>query len=173
MPRGQGWLDRIVGLKYFNVFGPNEDHKGDMRSLVHKSFAQALETGVIRLFKSYKPEYRDGEQRRDFLYIKDAVAMTLHPRCIARCELVCLTSVPVRRTPGSNWRRLSSAHWIGNRRSSSSRCPEALRGKYQYFTQADIGKLRAERILIDAVTPLADAGCGLRRNYLVPGQAAW
>ena len=74
----QGWLDRIVGLKYFNVFGPNENHKGEMRSVVHKSFGQIKESGEIRLFKSYRPEYRDGEQRRDFLYVKDAVAMTLY-----------------------------------------------------------------------------------------------
>ena len=73
-----GFLNRLVGLKFFNVFGPNEDHKGDMRSLVHKSFAQVKTEGVIRLFKSYRPDYRDGEQKRDFLYVKDAVAMTLH-----------------------------------------------------------------------------------------------
>ena len=73
-----GWLDKIAGLKYFNVFGPNENHKGDMRSVVCKSYAQALETGVIHLFKSHRPDFRDGEQRRDFLYVKDAVAMTLH-----------------------------------------------------------------------------------------------
>src|SRR5208282_45694 len=76
--RRAGFLDRIAGLKYFNVFGPNEDHKGDMRSLVHKSFGQVRETGVIRLFKSYRSDYRDGEQKRDFLHVKDAVAMTLH-----------------------------------------------------------------------------------------------
>src|SRR5690242_16269758 len=52
----QGWLDRIVALKYFNVLGPNEEHKGDMRSVVNKSFAQVMQTGVIRLFKSYRPE---------------------------------------------------------------------------------------------------------------------
>jgi len=74
----QGWLDRIVGLKYFNVFGPNENHKEDMRSVICKSYAQVLNTGEIQLFKSYRPEYGDGEQRRDFLYVKDAVAMTLH-----------------------------------------------------------------------------------------------
>ena len=76
--RRAGILNQIVGLKYFNVFGPNEDHKGDMRSLVHKSFAQVRTEGVIRLFKSYRKEFRDGEQKRDFLYVKDAVAMTLH-----------------------------------------------------------------------------------------------
>ena len=75
----RGYLDRIVGLKYFNVFGPNEDHKGDMRSVVNKAFRQILETGRVRLFKSYRPEFADGEQRRDFLYVKDAVDMTLAP----------------------------------------------------------------------------------------------
>ena len=72
-----GFLNRMVGLKYFNVFGPNEGHKGDMRSLVHKSTAQVQAEGVIRLFKSYRSDFRDGEQKRDFLYVKDAVAMTL------------------------------------------------------------------------------------------------
>jgi len=59
-----GFLNKIVGLKYFNVFGPNEDHKGDMRSLVHKSFAQVQKEGVIKLFKSYRKNFRDGEQNR-------------------------------------------------------------------------------------------------------------
>ena len=74
----QGWLNEIVGLKYFNVFGPNEDHKGDMSSVVHKSTAQVLQNETIQLFKSHRPDYSDGEQRRDFLYVKDAVNITLH-----------------------------------------------------------------------------------------------
>ena len=74
----EGWLSRIVGVKYFNVFGPNEDHKGDMRSLVNKAYQQILAIGTVQLFKSYQPEYRDGEQMRDFLYVKDAVEMTIH-----------------------------------------------------------------------------------------------
>src|SRR5687767_4116722 len=73
-----GWLPRIVGVKYFNVFGPNEDHKGDMRSLVHKAYQQILSAGRVQLFKSHKPEFKDGEQMRDFLYVKDAVEMTIH-----------------------------------------------------------------------------------------------
>src|ERR1017187_10443286 len=76
--RRKGWLERIVGLKYFNVFGPNEEHKGDMRSVVCKAHAQIRDSGRIGLFRSYDPRYKDGEQMRDFLYVKDAVEMTLH-----------------------------------------------------------------------------------------------
>jgi ADP-L-glycero-D-manno-heptose 6-epimerase len=76
--QAQGWLPKIVGLKYFNVYGPNEDHKADMRSLVHKACGQILATGKVQLFKSHSPDYKDGEQMRDFLYVKDAIRMTLH-----------------------------------------------------------------------------------------------
>ncbi|HZJ17002.1 MAG TPA: ADP-glyceromanno-heptose 6-epimerase [Chthoniobacteraceae bacterium] len=164
----QGWLDRIVGLKYFNVFGPNEDHKEDMRSLVHKSFAQALETGVIRLFKSYKPEYRDGEQRRDFLYVKDAVAMTLHlAACRGASGLFNIGS-----GEAHTWIELATAVFRALDREPKIEfieMPEVLRGKYQYFTQADIGKLRASGY-DRAVTPLAAAVADYVRNYLVPGR---
>jgi ADP-L-glycero-D-manno-heptose 6-epimerase len=71
-------FDHIVGLKYFNVFGPNENHKGDMRSLVNKAFDQINQTGKLQLFKSANPAYADGEFGRDFVYVKDAVEMTLH-----------------------------------------------------------------------------------------------
>jgi len=73
----QGILDRVVGLKYFNIFGPNEYHKENMQSMAGKGFIQAMEKNKICLFKSYKKEYKDGGQERDFLYIKDAVRMTL------------------------------------------------------------------------------------------------
>ena len=71
------WLEHIVGLKYFNVYGPNEEHKGDMRSVVSKAYEQIASTGEMTLFKSYHPDYGDGEQMRDFLYVKDAVLMTI------------------------------------------------------------------------------------------------
>ena len=73
-----GMFDSIVGLKYFNVFGPNEDHKGDMRSLVNKAFDQINSSGKLQLFRSHNPDYADGEFGRDFVYVKDAVEMTLH-----------------------------------------------------------------------------------------------
>lgn len=73
----EGWFNKIAGLKYFNVYGPNEYHKGDMRSVVHKAFEQIRDTGRVKLFKSGNPRYKDGEQMRDFIYVKDAVNMTL------------------------------------------------------------------------------------------------
>ena len=60
----------MAGLKYFNVFGPNEQHKGEMRSVVLKAFEQVQSSGGMTLFRSYRPDYADGEQRRDFVYVK-------------------------------------------------------------------------------------------------------
>ncbi|MCX7833032.1 MAG: ADP-glyceromanno-heptose 6-epimerase [Ignavibacteria bacterium] len=74
----EGYLQEVVGLKYFNVFGPNEYHKGEMRSVALKAFEQIKNTGKVKLFKSYLEEFADGEQKRDFIYVKDAVDMTLH-----------------------------------------------------------------------------------------------
>ena len=164
-----GMLDRIVGLKYFNVFGPNEGHKEDMRSLVHKSFAQALETGAIRLFKSYKPEYRDGAQQRDFLYVKDAVAMTLH--LAAQKEANGLFNIGSGKA--HTWIELATAVFRALDREPKIEfieMPETLRGKYQYFTQANIGKLRGAGY-DRAVTPLAEAVADYVRNYLLTNRA--
>lgn len=97
----EGFLDRVVGLKYFNVFGPNEGHKGDMRSVVHKAFHQIQADGRVQLFKSRHPDYPDGGQKRDFLYVKDAVAMTLH-LAGTRAPADCSTSAAASRTPGWN-----------------------------------------------------------------------
>jgi ADP-L-glycero-D-manno-heptose 6-epimerase len=117
----QGWLDRIVGLKYFNVFGPNENHKGDMRSVICKSYAQALENGAIQLFKSYRPEYRDGEPQRDFLYVKDAVAMTLHLAANPSSNGI-FNIGSGRLTPGMNWLAPCSQRSSVSRASNTSRC---------------------------------------------------
>jgi ADP-L-glycero-D-manno-heptose 6-epimerase len=164
----QGWLDRIVGLKYFNVFGPNENHKGDMRSLVCKSYADVLKTGVIRLFKSYRPEYRDGEQRRDFLYVKDAVAMTLHLAANPAANGIFNIGSGEART----WNDLARAVFAALGREPNIEyidMPEAIRDKYQYFTQANIHKLLATGYN-QPITSLEDAVRDYVVNYLVPGR---
>ncbi|HXW51425.1 MAG TPA: ADP-glyceromanno-heptose 6-epimerase [Candidatus Acidoferrales bacterium] len=162
----EGYLDKITGLKYFNVFGPNEDHKGDMRSMVHKAFHQIRDTGKVRLFKSYRPDVKDGEQRRDFLYVKDAVEMTLHladdPR---RCGLFNVGS-----GLAASWLELSDAVFAAMGRSPEIEfidMPETLRPKYQYFTKADIARLRASGYAQE-VTPLREAVADYVTNYLQP-----
>jgi ADP-L-glycero-D-manno-heptose 6-epimerase len=164
--RRQGFLDRVVGLKYFNVFGPNEDHKGDMRSLVHKAYHQVLADGVIRLFKSHKPEYRDGEQKRDFLYVKDAVAMTLHLARAPRAGGLYNIGSGVANT----WNQLAAAVFAALERPARVEyvdMPEELRGKYQYFTQAEVGRL-AEAGWRRPALPLAEAVRDYVGEYLVP-----
>jgi ADP-L-glycero-D-manno-heptose 6-epimerase len=162
-----GFLNKIVGLKYFNVFGPNENHKGDMRSLVNKSYAQVEKENVIRLFKSYRKDFKDGEQKRDFLYVKDAVAMTLHLAATKKAGGLFNIGSGGART----WIDLANAVFAALERKPRIKfieMPEAIRDKYQYFTQADISKLRAAGYK-SKITPLEDAVADYVRNYLVPG----
>ncbi|MBL9199420.1 MAG: ADP-glyceromanno-heptose 6-epimerase [Opitutaceae bacterium] len=165
----EGWLPRIVGVKYFNVFGPNEDHKADMRSLVNKAYQQILATGRVQLFKSHKPEFNDGEQMRDFLYVKDAVEMTIHfaEKAPAAGGLYNLGS-----GEANTWLTLARAIFAALGRAPAIDfidMPEVLRGKYQYYTKADITKLRATGYA-RAMTPLAESVHDYVQHYLVPGK---
>lgn len=138
----QGVTDRIAGLKFFNVYGPREDHKGDMRSVVHKSFGQIREAGAVKLFKSYKPDYRDGEQVRDFVYVRDAVSVCLWLHDHQRASGIFNVGTGKART----WLDLANAVFAAMGlppRIEFIDMPEALRGKYQYRTCADIGRLQA------------------------------
>ena len=161
----KGWLDRIVGVKYFNVFGPNEDHKGDMRSLVNKAYEQIRTTGRVGLFKSYHPDFKDGEQMRDFLYVKDAVEMTLH------CAESATTAGGLFNLGSGNantWLTLTRAIFSALNlppKIDFIEMPEALKGKYQYYTKADITKLRNAGYR-RAMTPIEDAIRDYVQNYL-------
>lgn len=137
-----GVLDQIAGLKYFNVYGPYEDHKDDMRSVVNKAHEQILATGEVQLFRSHRPDYEDGQQLRDFVYVKDAVDVTLwlgdHPDVGGVFN--CGTG------EARSWVDLVSAVFRAMGREPNIRfvdMPEHLRSKYQYYTQAEMGKLRA------------------------------
>jgi ADP-L-glycero-D-manno-heptose 6-epimerase len=161
-----GVLDRIVGLKFFNVFGPNENHKGEMRSVVHKAYPQIRDEGFVRLFKSHHPGYADGEQRRDFLYVKDAVAMTLH---LAE-RMKCGGLYNIGSGQSHTWKELVGPIFDAVGKPESIRyidMPEELRAKYQYDTRADISKLR-EHGYDREVTPLAEAVADTVSNYLIP-----
>lgn len=162
-----GYLNEIVGLKYFNVFGPNEHHKGDMRSVVHKACSQILETGKVKLFRSYHPDYRDGEQKRDFLYVKDAVAMTLH--LAATPEAGGLYNLGSGKA--QTWLDLVKPIFQALGKEPEIEfidMPESLKPKYQYYTCAAIEKLHNSGYDAE-VTPLSEAVHDYVKNYLVPG----
>ncbi|MDB5051001.1 MAG: rfaD [Fibrobacteres bacterium] len=137
-----GYLDRVVGLKFFNVFGPNEYHKEDMRSMVVKAFAQIRETGRVRLFKSHRPDYRDGQQLRDFLYVKDAVDMALHFLPTDRPGGIYNVGTGQTRS----WMDLVTALFNAMGREPKVDfipMPEPIRDKYQYHTKADLAKIHS------------------------------
>jgi ADP-L-glycero-D-manno-heptose 6-epimerase len=134
-------FDRIVGLKYFNVFGPYEDHKGDMRSMVAKSYEQIKDFGKVELFKSYRPDYADGEQKRDFIYVKDAVAMTLH--FLAHRHNGGLFNCGTGQA--RSWKDLALGVFAAMKlppQIEFIEMPPVLQGKYQYFTQAPMERMR-------------------------------
>ena len=164
----EGVLDRMVGLKYFNVFGPNEYHKEDMRSMALKGYEQIRDTGKIRLFKSYHNEYGDGQQVRDFIYVQDAVAMTLffqdHP------EINGLFNV------GSGqarcWNDLARAIFEAMNREpviEYIEMPDSIRDQYQYHTCAEVGKIRDAGYDLPTLS-LEDAVSDYVSHYLIPGK---
>ena len=150
-----GMLDRMVGLKFFNVFGPNEAHKGEMRSLVHKAYEQVRDTGRVQLFKSYKPEYQDGEQQRDFVYVKDVVNMTLHLATHPSANGLFNVGSGAAHT----WLELTGALFAAMGREPAIdfiEMPDSMRDRYQYYTKADVSRLRSTGYAASR-TPLVDA----------------
>ena len=165
--RDQDLLGRVAGLRFFNVFGPNEDHKGDMRSVVHKAFSQVRDEGVVRLFRSHHPDYRDGEQRRDFVYVKDVVEMTLHLAAHGVAGLFNVGS-----GEAHTWLDLVRPIFAALGREERIEfvdMPATLRDTYQYHTQADVTRLRATGYSTPP-TPLDASVTDYVRSYLLPGQ---
>jgi len=157
-------LDKIAGLKYFNVYGPGEYHKGDMRSMVLKAYEQIKRDGKIRLFKSYKPEYKDGEQLRDFIYVKDAVDMTLF--FLEKPELNGIFNIGTGQP--RSWNDLARAVFSSLKMQLNIvyvDMPEEIKDKYQYFTKAEMKKLK-DAGYKKPVTSLEEAVKDYIMNYL-------
>ena len=134
-------MSTIVGLKFFNVYGPREDHKDDMRSVVNKAYGQILASGEVKLFKSYNAAYKDGEQVRDFVYVKDAVEVCLYFMDKPRAAGLFNVGTGKART----WIDLVNAVFAAMGKPPKIQfidMPETLRAKYQYHTQADVSKLQ-------------------------------
>jgi ADP-L-glycero-D-manno-heptose 6-epimerase len=160
----EGWLNEITGLKYFNVFGPNEYHKGDMRSVVHKAFEQIRDTGKVKLFKSLNPKYKDGEQLRDFVYIKDAVEMTIFFLNKKKSGLYNVGTGKAR-----TWIDLVTAIFKSLNRKVNIEyinLPAEIADRYQYFTEAKIEKINKAGYSGD-ITSLENGVTDYVKNYLL------
>jgi ADP-L-glycero-D-manno-heptose 6-epimerase len=133
--------NKMAGIKFFNVYGPNEYHKGDMVSVIYKAFHQIQEIGKVRLFKSYKKEYPDGGQMRDFIYVKDCVNVMWWLLENPSVNGIYNLGTGMART----WNDLIAAVFSSMGRKTNIQyieMPEPLRNQYQYFTQAQMDKLK-------------------------------
>ncbi len=139
--RREGWLKKIVGLKFFNVYGPNEYFKGEMSSVVFKAFNQIREKGYVRLFKSHRPDFKDGEQLRDFIYIKDVLEVIMfflnHPEINGLYNVGTGKARTFLDLVNATFRAMDLEPKI-----EFFDMPQELRDRYQYFTEAKMEKLR-------------------------------
>ncbi len=160
-----GMISKIAGLKFFNVYGPNEYHKESMMSVVNKSYYQVKETGEISLFKSYKDGYGDGEQKRDFIYIKDVVSVIMW-----LLENPTVNGIfNVGTGQARSWVDLAKAVFKAMGVKENIKfidMPKVLQGKYQYFTEAKMEKLRGFGYTQE-FTSLEDGVDDYINNYLV------
>jgi ADP-L-glycero-D-manno-heptose 6-epimerase len=153
--RGEPMPPQWVGLKFFNVFGPNEYHKGEMMSLIAKRFADARAGRTVRLFKSHRPGVADGDQRRDFIYVDDAVAVVCWFLNSSRASGLFNVGTGEARS----FRDLIAAMFSAFGRKPAIdyvEMPAEIRDQYQYFTQGPVEKLR-EAGYARAFTPLETA----------------
>lgn len=169
--RGEGVLDKCVGLKYFNVYGPNEYHKGRMASAVFHMLGTAKEQGVVRLFRSSDPEnYTDGGQMRDFIYVKDAARMTC-----AFLENQAGGLFNIGRGEPGTWNEVANALFKALDRSANIEyidMPEDLLGKYQNYTCAEMDKTRRAIGESANCVTLEEGIIDYVQNYLLKG-ATW
>ena len=159
-------------LKYFNVYGPNEFHKGDMRSVVHKAYGQVKEAGKVKLFKSSDKQYADGDQMRDFIYIKDAVDMTLY--FLENTEAGGIFNVGTGKA--RTWNDLVTS--VFNAMGAPVKIeyidmPEHLIGKYQNFTESTMDKIKKAGYNKE-ITSLEKGVEDYVKNYLLKNEyLAW
>jgi ADP-L-glycero-D-manno-heptose 6-epimerase len=156
-----------AGLKFFNVFGPNEYHKKRMASVIFHAFHQIQTEGKVKLFQSHRPDYKDGEQKRDFIYVKDL------------CD-VCIYLMHHRKNSGiynlgtgeaRTWNDLVAAIFTALGKEKNIEyipIPEDIREKYQYFTEANMDKLRSIGYT-NKFLSVEDAVLDYVKNYLLPG----
>ncbi len=136
-----------AGLKFFNVYGPNEYHKGRMASVIFHSYNQILNNGFVRLFKSHKPGYKDGEQLRDFIYVKDVLKICFwFLDCWQKADESFITGIyNVGTGSARSFNDLVKATFSGMDLKPEIQyidMPEDIRNTYQYYTQAEMQKIK-------------------------------
>ncbi|MBX7154483.1 MAG: ADP-glyceromanno-heptose 6-epimerase [Bacteriodetes bacterium] len=163
-----GFDKRFTGIKYFNVFGPNEYHKTDMASMVYKAYLQIQDTGKVRLFKSTTPQYDNGAQQRDFVYVKDVVAVMWNMFKDTNFAGIYNLGTGNARS----WNDLVRAVFTAMDKPVEIEyvdMPEYLKNQYQNYTQADMQKLNGTDASIQFST-LEESVGDYVRNYLM---ATW
>ncbi|WP_243312382.1 ADP-glyceromanno-heptose 6-epimerase [Fundidesulfovibrio agrisoli] len=163
----EGWLDSVASLKFFNVYGPNEYHKGEMRSVACKAFEQISAGGPVRLFRSHREGWEDGGQLRDFVYVKDCAEVVCwlltHP------EVGGIFNVGTGKARSFRDLALAVYAAMGEKpRIEYVDMPEAIRDTYQYFTEAPMDRLR-EAGYHAPFTSLEDGVGDYVRGYLAGG----
>lgn len=165
----QKLLDKVVGLKYFNVYGPNENHKGRMASAIYHLFPAARTEGVVKLFKSSEPDkYPNGGQMRDFIYVKDAARMTC-----AFLENDANGIFNIGRGEPGTWNQVAEGLFKALDKKPNIQyidMPQDLVGKYQNYTCADMKKTRAVLGQIAQTQALDNSIVDYVTNYLIPGE---
>ena len=167
--KSEGVLDQVVGLKYFNVFGPNEYHKGRMASAIMHILPTAQKEGVIRLFKSSEPDkFPDGDQKRDFIYVKDVARMTTAVLENDACGIYNIGS-----GSAGTWNQVAKGVFKALKKPANIQyieMPADLIGKYQNYTCADMHKTRAVLGDVANCSSLEDTVVDYVSNYLLPGK---
>ncbi|AOS83505.1 ADP-glyceromanno-heptose 6-epimerase [Chlorobaculum limnaeum] len=159
-----GLLDKAAGLKFFNVYGPNEYHKEEMTSVVFKAFNQIGDNGSVRLFRSHNPDYANGEQMRDFVYVKDCTKIMQW--LIETPSATGLFNIGTGQA--RSFRELVTATFDAMERPVSIEfidMPETIRDKYQYYTCAECDHLR-QAGYTGRMTPLEEGVRDYVQNYL-------
>ncbi len=163
--KSESLFSKVTGMKFFNVYGPNEFHKEEMQSVVTRAYRQILETGEVELFKSYKNEYADGEQLRDFIYVKDVADISVF--FMENEDKNGLFNVGTGKA--RTWNDLVSTVFLNMKREKNIKyieMPEILQNKYQYHTEANINKLRSVGFSQE-FTSLEDGINDYTKNYLL------
>lgn len=156
-----------AGFKFFNVFGPNEYHKGRMASVVYHTFNKIKESGKMDLFRSHHPDFKDGEQKRDFIYVKDVVNVLFYfmlhkdyPGIFNLGTGNARTFLDLSRATFEAMGKEADVHFVDT--------PEDIRDKYQYFTEAKMDKLRQAGYYLPFYA-LEEAIADYVQDYLLPG----